>query len=192
MREICSIIIPAVLYTISPVPRTNQTSTGRGADQLSCIMRCRSTEGRALLNLRPQLWPCGKHLRHCTITTSKQTAEEGILTKWHLGKLCSSITVQPYQWLPQGSVGPRAKGAWYRRQLQMDIHHISTLRGRIWSPDCPLQSRCSLATLGHCVLLRPIYFNMGRTAANNRKRKREREAEREKGESILVSQGFWG
>lgn len=28
--------------------------------------------------------------------------------------------------------------------------------------------------LGHSVLLRPIYFNTGRKAANNNKRKRER------------------
>lgn len=34
--------------------------------------------------------------------------------------------------------------------------------------------------LGHSVLLRPIYINMGRKAANNNKRESEREARREK------------
>lgn len=43
--------------------------------------------------------------------------------------------------------------------------------------------------LGHTVLLRPIYFNMGQKSAKNNKREGEKEAEREK---AFRSQRVWG
>lgn len=148
--------------------------TGPTADQPSCIMSCRTTVGKYLLNLRAQLWPYGKHRSSCTIITSKQTAEESILTKWHLSKCYGFITVQPDHKLPWGSVWFKTKAAQSIRQLQMDIHRISLLLEQLWSPDWPLESQKGPSMLGHSVWLRPIYFNMGRKAANNNKRERER------------------
>ena len=87
---------PTVLYTISPSPLRKKAHPGSTAHQPSCIMRCRTTAGEYLLNLRPRLGPCGKHRRSCTIITSKQTAQRSILTKWHLSKCYGCITVQPW------------------------------------------------------------------------------------------------
>lgn len=148
--------------------------TGPTADRPSCIMRCRTTVGKHLLNLRDQLWPYRKHRSSCTIITSKQTAEESIFTKWHLSKRYSFITVRPDHELPRGGVWFETKAAQSKLQLQMDIHRISLLQEQLWSPDWPLESQNGLSMLGHSVLLRPIYFNVGRKAANNSKRERER------------------
>lgn len=101
--------------------------TGPAADEPSILMRRRTTVGKYLLNLRPQLWPYGKHRSSCTIITSKQTAEESILTEWHLSKRYSFITVRPDHPLPRGSVRFETKAAPSKRQLWMEIHHISLL-----------------------------------------------------------------
>lgn len=81
---------------------------------------------------------------------------------------------------PGVSVWFKTKEAQSKRQLQMDIHHILLPSEQLWSPDWPLESRDGLSMLGHSVLLRSIYFNISRKAANNNKREREGEAETEK------------
>lgn len=106
-------------------------------------MRCRTSVGKYLLNLRPQLWPCGKHWSSCTIITSKQTAEESIRTKWHLIKLYSVSTVQTNHWLPpEGSKQKRARADVSYRWISIGSHHCRNssdpptghLKARLGSP----------------------------------------------------------
>lgn len=61
-------------------------------------MRCRTTVGKSLLNLRPQLWPYGKHWSSCTIILSKQTAEGRSF--WQKGHWVDPTTSYPITSFP--------------------------------------------------------------------------------------------
>lgn len=80
------------------LPRRNKLSYRTHWWSAVCVMRCRTTVGKSLLNLRPQLWPYGKHWSSCTIILSKQTAEGRSF--WQKGHWVNPTTLYPITSFP--------------------------------------------------------------------------------------------